>query len=315
MSGKLISLALGLQVLASAGHAQDLRTSQITNLTNASQVQQFVRERKSEYFDGKGFILSDSLSPACTGYPVCKTLGKQVSWVKADFDGNNRLDLLVTGYRSSSSSSRYVTCFLDQGEQKFDEIRLATGAYNCDVTQLGYVGSKPVIFYTHSQIQGARFTKNRKSICKQDTLIFRKNGFVEYNRAPQDCRIEKIVFSTNACYGTCPIFTLQLARNGAATYHAEQYNKLKGDFTAVVQAQPLTEVWALLNYLNFPRLQNNYSVSVTDQPTCTLTITYGGGKVKTIEDYGEQGTFGLRQVYDLLFALRTTQAWQKAQTH
>lgn len=311
----MISLVLGLQLLTSAGQAQDLRTSQITNLTNASQVQQFVRERKSEYFDAKDFMLTDSLSPDCTGYSVCKTSGEHVSWLKADFDGDNRLDLLVTGYRNSTSARRYVTCFLDLGEQKFTEIRLAAGGYNCDAAQLGYVGSKPVIFYTHSQIQGARFTENRKLICKQDTLVFRKNGFVEYNRTPRDYRIEKVVFSTDACYGTCPIFTLQLARNGAATYHAEQYNKLKGNFTTIVQAQPLAEIWTLLNYLNFPRLQTNYSIAATDHPTCTLTITYGGGKVKTITDYGERGTFGLGQVYELLFTLRTTQAWQKRQAH
>jgi hypothetical protein len=32
--------------------------------------------------------------------------------------------------------------------------------------------------------------------------------------------------------------------------------------------------------------------------------------VKTIEDYGEEGTLGLRQVYDLLFELRATQQWK-----
>jgi hypothetical protein len=268
-----------------------------------------VRERKSKSFDFKDFVLTDSLGPSCANSLICPVTGKQASWLRADFDENGRPDLVVTGYRNSDSSRRYVMCFLDQGEQKFAEFLFAAGAYNCDVPQLGHVGGKPIIRYVHTQLRGARFSK-RKAVCQRDTLIFRESSFVEYNRAPRNYRIEKLAFSTDACYGTCPIFDLRLARNGAATYHAEEYNEKKGDFAAVIKAQPLAEIWTLLNYLNFPKLQNDYSVSATDHPTCTLTITYGGGKVKTIQDYGEQGTFGLRQLYRLLFALRTTQDWK-----
>lgn len=311
---QIIFWGCALLVLPIISKAQDLagRTipTQIEGLTTASQVQQFVREQKSEYHHYEDFILTDSLSPDCANQPTCAPSGKKASWLKADFDGNGRIDLLVVGYRSSTSFRRFITCFLDQGEQKLEELRLAAGGYNCDVPQLGYVQGKPVVCYAHLQIKGARFAKNRKLLCRLDTLIFKKNGFVEYNQSPRNYGIEKVAFSTTECYGTCPIFSLQIARSGAAIYHADAYNDRKGNFKAVVQAQSLTEIWTLLNYLNFPKLQDDYAISATDHPTCTLTITYAGGKVKTIRDYGEQGTFGLSQLYQLLFALRTTQDWR-----
>jgi hypothetical protein len=57
-------------------------------------------------------------------------------------------------------------------------------------------------------------------------------------------------------------------------------------------------------------LQNNYAVNWTDDQTCTLTITYNNEQTKTITDYGEIGTNGLRIIYDRLFALRKNQKWK-----
>jgi hypothetical protein len=313
MKNKLLLLALGLAPLARASCAQALSRSRIDSLTTTRQVQQFVRSRDANYNNYRAFRLSDSTDVGCEALRACIKPNAR-NWAKADFDGDGRVDLLVKGYGSRYSGDSRIICFLDKGTAGIQEIPLS-GNSECAVPQLGLVQGKPVIYYAYLQVQGARFTANRKLVCRRDTLVFNKTGFREYNRAPKDYKIEKVAFATTACYGTCPIFSLQIKRSGAATYHAEEYNPKIGEFTAVVQAQPLAEIWTLLNYLHFPRLQNNYSISATDYPTCTLTITYGGGKVKTIADYGEQGTFGLRQVYDLLFALRTTQVWQRVQAH
>jgi len=87
--------------------------------------------------------------------------------------------------------------------------------------------------------------------------------------------------------------------------------ELKGIFTAAIDSAKYQELIELLNYVDFENLTTNYAVSWTDDQSCTLRITYDGGKTKIINDYGLIGTFGLDKVYQLLFSLRETQKWRK----
>ena len=306
-------LAVPLLLLAYKGYAQASSPSQLDKLREASQVQQFVRAQAgaySNYKDYKDFVLTDSLDQECRSELVCATPNDRRSWLKADFDGNGLADLVVTGYPSSSSLRRRITCFLDQGNQKMQEIRLAPRVYDCAVLQLVQLKDKAAIRYTHILEDRRYYEKRPSPVCQIDTLIFDKTQFVEYNHALRDYGIQKVSFSTTPCYGTCPVFNLHIDQSGAAIYEAIEYNKKIGKFTATIAATQLQELWMLLNYLNFPKLNDHYSIGATDHPTSKLTIMYAGGQVKTIEDYGEQGTFGLSRAYELLFALRTTQPWR-----
>ncbi|RZK19087.1 MAG: hypothetical protein EOO56_14900 [Hymenobacter sp.] len=283
----------------------------IDSLATSAQVRQFVRKWGSNCYR---FIVTDSLYQDCVDRQTCLTPDNRRSWVKADFDNDGSTDLLVTGRDSEHFvRDRSIICFLNKRQQSPRIIWLAEDGDDCPVAQVGYLRNKAIIRYAHvslSKLRGAQTTSSRQSVCRIDTLVFKEPGFIEYSRAPKDYQIQRVAFSTEACYGSCPIFELHVARNGAATYRAEEYNERKGTFTATVDAQAIKELWDLLNYLNFPQLEEKYAVRATDHPTCTLTITYADGKVKTIEDYGEQGTFGLQRAYELLFALRNSQAWK-----
>ena len=221
------------------------------------------------------------------------------------------MDLLVTGYPSSSSLRRRITCFLDLGEQNFKEVRLNSRVYDCAVFQPGRVKNGAAICYAHIVIDRSYGVARKAPACQVDTLIFDKTHFIEYNQTPRDYQIQRVAFSTTECYGTCPVFSLQMDHSGSATHQAGKHSKKQGTFAATIDAPARSELWSLLNYLNFPKLQDHYAISATDNPTYTLLITYADSKVKTIEDYGGEGTFGLRRIYELLFRLRTTQAWQK----
>ena len=48
----------------------------------------------------------------------------------------------------------------------------------------------------------------------------------------------------------------------------------------------------------------------TDDQASTLTLTYNNGLVKTIEDYGMIGNYGLILLYNKLQALRFNQDWK-----
>ncbi|MGI4875704.1 MAG: DUF6438 domain-containing protein [Janthinobacterium lividum] len=309
MASRLFAL-LGLLLVAVATCRAQAPATEIDRLTTAAQVQQFMRTMNTDYTDYRAFILTDSLDSECAAHLSCDPLRNQQSWLKADFDGNGRTDLVVIGYESAHKWGQLITCFLDSGKQVMHEEKLSGYNNYCAQLQICYLQRRPAIRYTHVVIPRERFEKNPKPVCQIDTLIFDKKHFVEYNHSPKDYAIKKVEFSTTGCYGICPVFNLQVNYDGAATYRAEEYSKKEGTFTGIIAPQALKELWASLNYLGFPTLRNNYAISVTDHPTCTLTITYGTEQVKIIRDYGEQGTFGLQQVYQLLCALRETQAWR-----
>lgn len=169
------------------------------------------------------------------------------------------------------------------------------------------------------------------------TLTVLNGSLVEYNANPEAHGIEKLVVEMEPCFGTCPIFTLTIEGNGGAIFQAEAYNfsdespkatrKIKpgehpesdynlyrsiyneGTYKGRIRKADKDAVFSLLNYLDFPRLKNEYAIMATDMPGATLTITYDGGKVKRISDYGKSGTYGLESLYDKLEALRFNQEW------
>ncbi len=277
---------------------------QLAGLVTTRQVRQFL-ERQCE-----GFLLSSSHPAACVGRGECALSGAAQIWLKADLDGNGRIDLLVAGQPGKYAYQNALVGFLDVGKLKPQVLKVLYQELGCVMLQLIQVKHLTAIRYTHPILVGERFTQNVKLVCQADTLIVSGGQLIEYNRAPKDYHIQQVSFRTGACFGSCPIFELRLNRDGTASYYAEEYNDQQGRFAATIAPIQVAELWHLLNYLNFPRLRNFYNVGVTDQATCILTITYANGQVKTIEDYGKEGTLGLRQVYRLLFALRTTQAWK-----
>ena len=283
------------------------QTTRFDSLTSTRQVQRLLRTLPGLL----GIQLTDSLPPPCSGALTCQLPGRGAGWARADFDGNGRTDLLVTGTFPDGYSGRVIRVLLDSGQRRLHPQALGGYTDGCVAAQPVQVREQVGIRYAYQRYPRLRTPSGPlQPVCQVDTLVFRDGQLLEYNPAPRDYHIERVQYTAGACFGTCPIYTLTVAANGTATYQARQFVPRKGTFTSSVPALARQQLWALLNYLDFPRLQDDYAVPVTDQITTTLTITYAGGQTKTIVDYGQQGTLGLGRVYELLHRLRTSQRWQ-----
>ncbi|MGZ3757023.1 MAG: DUF6438 domain-containing protein [Mucilaginibacter sp.] len=143
-----------------------------------------------------------------------------------------------------------------------------------------------------------------------DTLIYRFDTFIELNTKVVDYKIESIKFETH-CYGTCPIFSIELDKTGKAIYNAGD-NDIKPDvFKTTIKSKDSKEIYSLLNYINIKKLRDYYTWGVINLPTCITTIKFTDGSTKKITDQGQEGTYGLTKLYALFFALRENQNWQK----
>ena len=219
------------------------------------------------------------------------------SWVKADIDGNGFTDLLVNG-RDYTPESLTIMAVADNSFV----VRVLTRRLfeKCGFATLSDGTTGKVVKYYRPD-----------SSDQPITLTYLSGDFFELNETPSHHTIERIAYSTSGCFGTCPIFELDVRADRTATFNALSFNKRKGKFKSVVSKVKFDELIAALNYIDFPKLSDRYSVAWTDDQSSVLKITYDGGQTKTISDYGLIGTFGLSSFYQLLFDLRENQDWKK----
>ncbi len=122
--------------------------------------------------------------------------------------------------------------------------------------------------------------------------------------------ISQIDFNADACFGTCPIFTMTILGDGTAVYDAKMYNNQKGHLKTIIRKEQLDSLKTLIQLADLFSLKDKYSTMITDMPTYTLTIKEKNGRTKTIEDYGPSGPDKLDKIYELIFSLRDTQSWR-----
>ena len=128
-------------------------------------------------------------------------------------------------------------------------------------------------------------------------------------------KIEKIEYSTTRCFGTCPVFSLTINPDRNTEWDAKMFNKINGEkvsgkFHTKINKKEYNEIVNLLSEMDFEKLDNDYQIEYTDAQSSTLKFTYNNGKIKTIHDYGLQGTKELKQLYQLFFDLRENQKWK-----
>ena len=215
------------------------------------------------------------------------------NWTKADLDGNGTTDLLVMLYWYDYG----VYAVLDKNDGKFELHALSKNISDkCEMAKVISLNDKAHLLYYLNK--------------KTDTLVFRHGGFVEAGRISTADEIDSVQFRTGYCFGSCPVFMIRFDKNGNAVYEAKTYNPKQGNFTGTLSNQNLVEIIDLINYAGLRNLNDNYSVSWSDDQTSWLRVKYKDGTVKEIKDYGMQGNFALRLIYSKFLALRTNQAWK-----
>jgi hypothetical protein len=121
---------------------------------------------------------------------------------------------------------------------------------------------------------------------------------------------EQIDFEAGVCFGECPIFEMKIRSDGEASYHAEMYNDMEGQFKSTLKKSELDQLINALEDSDFFTLPDNYSIDITDHPTYILSVKLKDGSIKTIEDYGPSGPEKLKAVYKVFFSLRQSQNWR-----
>lgn len=93
-----------------------------------------------------------------------------------------------------------------------------------------------------------------------------------------------LVLRQTSCYGTCPVYTFTLLKNGYALYEGIRHVPHIGKYTALSSTDDLISIEKLTKELNIKGLKDEYTGYATDLPSTYLTY-YFDDQTKNIYAY------------------------------
>lgn len=293
--------------LSSTGQTERLgsrKENYIDSIQNAKQITELISSIDSPY---RSLAIKDELKVYDTYCMYLFDSLKAKLWSKADFDNNGKTDLLVVG----SSLRPMAFCILAMNDRY--EIKLITRAL-FEACTIPIIEDNKIACFKVAENNHENNYEQPK--LKKTTLTYKYGGFIEENQKPAKHKIKRVEYSTTRCYGSCPMFSMKISSNRKAVWNAMVFNEVndqevEGEFYTTITEDKYNDPVNLLNYIDFARLQKNYTVGWMHNQSSTLVITYDNARVKIIHDYGLMGSYGLARLNELLFELRENQEWSQ----
>lgn len=121
-------------------------------------------------------------------------------------------------------------------------------------------------------------------------------------------QITEITLERTPCFGTCPVYSVTLRRDGTATYVGKNYVERMGTYKGTVrQFDRLAELLISRGYFG---LKDKYAVNWTDMATVKTSVVMNG-KRKTISNYGDAGPVELWGIEMAIDAVADQIKWEK----
>jgi hypothetical protein len=281
------------------------KANKIDDLRTDEDVMAFIKPILKEKFkiDELDLSFSAQENMACKNLSSNQNLRK---WSKADFNNDGQTDLFLNIYQPAERPMILVVIAICSDNYRIINLNQLRSA-----CEFGYTERRGEI--ASIILKRTALTKQKKDSSITDTLQYLNliDNFINIKKSHPKYSIENIEFSTDHCFGVCPVFSFTIDSKGAADYEAIEFNAQQGKFKANLSSAIKDSLFQLLNDIDFPNLKDNYAVSWTDQQTAILKITYNNGEIKTINDYGMKESFSLAGLYSFLLNLRNTEQWKK----
>jgi|GEM_PF-2845617 len=132
---------------------------------------------------------------------------------------------------------------------------------------------------------------------KEDTMSFVRPDKLPNLHAP----FTTISYSSSACFGTCPVRSMDIDSSSSFLYIGEGYTHLTTLQQGFCRKSFLLWLNRLLSKCNWQSLGNNYQRGATDMSTEALAITFTNGSKFNVSDYGRFAPKKLRAVFCFLY--------------
>lgn len=120
--------------------------------------------------------------------------------------------------------------------------------------------------------------------------------------------ITSVSLKRTACFGTCPVYTVSISKDGGVVFNGEYYVEKTGRQTATIPALEWDRLTEFIFKSGFFSLKDSYSMEVTDLPSQTVTVSYMGG-TKKVYRYGWEAPATLIELEELIDEIANTKQW------
>jgi hypothetical protein len=93
-----------------------------------------------------------------------------------------------------------------------------------------------------------------------------------------------IKMERSACFGSCPVYTIEIKSNGEITYNGERYVETKGKQKLQLSKSEINALKDAISESRFYSLNDRYDGNITDLPATTITLKTITGE-KSVYDY------------------------------
>src|SRR5206468_3818802 len=84
--------------------------------------------------------------------------------------------------------------------------------------------------------------------------------------------ISSIKVEHTACFGTCPVYSVTIFRDGRVRYNGIEFVKEKGVRTKTISTGEFQRLAAKVDEIGFFKLKPAYRANITDLPTTVVTV-------------------------------------------
>jgi Domain of unknown function (DUF6438) len=123
--------------------------------------------------------------------------------------------------------------------------------------------------------------------------------------------VTEITLQRTSCYGTCPVYNVELRSDGRAAYHGGSNSRLEGEWVGKVSAKDFAELVRFADAIGYFSYGDLYERPVTDNPWAITTIVRKGIR-KTVRNYAESGPLALSGLEAAIDVATTRIEWSKA---
>lgn len=115
-------------------------------------------------------------------------------------------------------------------------------------------------------------------------------------------RTARMRLERTACYGTCPVYSVEIHGDGTVIWNGERYVKAMGVRRYRIPVAKVRALAARFRAARFYSALEAYEGGVTDLPSANLTLTWGGVS-KSVRDYAGLMAGMPHAVHDLEIAV------------
>jgi len=121
--------------------------------------------------------------------------------------------------------------------------------------------------------------------------------------------VTSISLRRTGCYGTCPVYSVELRSDGTADYLGEMFVEWQGLRLGRIGREEFERLASVIVRLGFFEMRARYTTSVTDAGT-DITTVVRDGVTKSVSDYADSGPGELWAIAELIDSTVAEVEWE-----